>query len=571
MKKFVISVFALMLLFSCTEPFDGYIENWPETITEPQEVSGLGLSLSGTDIVLNWIDPDYQDLDYIEIRFYPEVSGVSQPITVDENVETAIISDLLLDASYTFVVRTFNDEDDSSQGVSVGYTPEMSPPAEVSGVVLQIDGSDYELSWVDPVDADLDHIEISFSPVASGVDQPIEIAAGVCTATITGLSLSEQYVFVIRTVDTDGNISAGVEVELEGYDDPPVFDGKLYVKPYTPGLQNGLSWERAFDDLQCAIDYAAEHNIPEIWVATGTYYPGTSRSDSFSLANSLAIYGGFAGDETTRSARDYVNNPTILSGDIDKNGVLDDDNSCHVVTNSGLNSTAVLDGFTVTMGYADSYYSGDSGGGILNSNADPVIRNCVITNNHADYYGAGIYNSSSDPEINNCIISNNYGHGVYSTDSAIIIEDSIITENVCGLRFNNSGSSIVRNSVICNNSASGYGGGIYGYAGIYNCVIVNNSASSLGDGIYESGDAIDSIFWNNNGDDTYNSAITYSITQETYTNTGVIHDDPLFADLSDPDGPDDIWKTADDGVRLLGGSPAFGNSSAGGDMGVDWY
>ena len=38
----------------------------------------------------------------------------------------------------------------------------------------------------------------------------------------------------------------------------------------------------------------------------------------------------------------------------------------------------------------------------------------------------------------------------------------------------------------------------------------------------------------------------------------IISQDPLFANVSDPDGPDNAWGTADDGLRLSVGSPAIG-------------
>ena len=87
----------------------------------------------------------------------------------------------------------------------------------------------------------------------------------------------------------------------------------LYVKE--GGTGDCSSWENACD-LQDALGDAETGN--EIWVAEGTYYPtdSTDRTVSFKLKNGVALYGGFAGTETARDQRDWVVNPTILSGDL---------------------------------------------------------------------------------------------------------------------------------------------------------------------------------------------------------------------------------------------------------------
>ena len=85
---------------------------------------------------------------------------------------------------------------------------------------------------------------------------------------------------------------------------------------------------------------------------------------TFTLQNGLALYGGFDGSETLFSQRSYTTNVTILSGDISQNdttsaGIVTDaslqngnDNTRHVVYASNSDSTAILDGFTVTAGRA---------------------------------------------------------------------------------------------------------------------------------------------------------------------------------------------------------------------------
>ncbi|MDH4241544.1 MAG: hypothetical protein OEW48_18445, partial [Phycisphaerae bacterium] len=127
----------------------------------------------------------------------------------------------------------------------------------------------------------------------------------------------------------------------------------IYVDIDAGGANNGTSWENAYNYLQDALVNVT--GGVEIRVAAGTYYPDEStanpegtnnRSDTFELINGVAIKGGYAGwgepDSGVRNIKVYK---TILSGDIGTPDV-DTDNSYHVVTDSGTDPNAILDGFT---------------------------------------------------------------------------------------------------------------------------------------------------------------------------------------------------------------------------------
>jgi hypothetical protein len=92
-----------------------------------------------------------------------------------------------------------------------------------------------------------------------------------------------------------------------------------YVKPEPVGLKNCASWEDACD-LQTALAGAVAGD--EVWVAAGVHYPGLKGAlptVSFQLRSGMALYGGFVGTEYYRQQRSWDENPTILSGDIDRN------------------------------------------------------------------------------------------------------------------------------------------------------------------------------------------------------------------------------------------------------------
>ncbi len=185
----------------------------------------------------------------------------------------------------------------------------------------------------------------------------------------------------------------------------------FYVIP--AGNGDCSSWVNACG-LQTALENAGTGD--EIWVATGVYKPtnGIDRTVSFQLKSGVALYGGFAGSETSREGRDWEAHQTILSGDIGDEAD-NSDNSYHVVSSSGVTKTAVLDGFTITGGYAVGAV--DSGGGMFNDLSSPALMNLIFSGNVAEF-GAGIFNFQSSPTLVNVVFSGNLalfgGGGIFN-------------------------------------------------------------------------------------------------------------------------------------------------------------
>lgn len=260
----------------------------------------------------------------------------------------------------------------------------------------------------------------------------------------------------------------------------------------------GDSWANAYSDLKEAIQAT---DSGEIWVAKGTYRPadcpGTcqniDRLETFQLKSNVAIYGGFFGDETALEQRDIAVNETILSGNIGF-GIAQNDNSFHVVVASNVDSTAVLDGFTVRDGLADGTFgtNNEKGAGLYISAGNmgesaPVIRNCVFTANVATGGGGAIYvevaaGSSGSPTIEDCDFRENTTEAV-SSGGAIahnVVEGGIL-------------SPIYRNLYFENNEAGDNGGALAFFSSnlgtisapkISNCTFVSNLAESQGGAIY---------------------------------------------------------------------------------------
>ena len=150
---------------------------------------------------------------------------------------------------------------------------------------------------------------------------------------------------------------------------------------------------------------AAAVSGDEIWVQAGliNQLAGTDRSAAFPMKSGVAIYGGFAGSETSRVQRDWVANGTILSGDIGAAGN-NSDNSYHVVTGA---DNATLDGVTITGGNANGSNHNDIGAGVYNWNSSPLLTNIIIRGNSASNMGGGMFNFNNSPVLINITFSGN--------------------------------------------------------------------------------------------------------------------------------------------------------------------
>jgi parallel beta-helix repeat protein len=192
---------------------------------------------------------------------------------------------------------------------------------------------------------------------------------------------------------------------------------------HTSGTRDGTSWATAFQFLQEALDASA--SLDTIKVAQGTYYPdegsghtNNSRSESFGLITDVTVLGGYIGyNDAAPDTRDTALYETLLSGDIGTTSV-STDNSFHVITASGVSNTAILDGCTITAGYASGSTTAErTGAGIFvtGTNSSPTFDNCIVTSNEAinplgsGGTGGGIGSTSNggSPIFTNCVISGN--------------------------------------------------------------------------------------------------------------------------------------------------------------------
>jgi predicted outer membrane repeat protein len=317
----------------------------------------------------------------------------------------------------------------------------------------------------------------------------------------------------------------------------------LYVRPDGAGRACD-SWENACG-LQTALQRAAAGD--EIWVKAGVYRPAADTrlpQATFQLKQGVALYGGFAGTETARDQRDWETQITVLSGDLGGDDVTGTDgvvtdpadivgpNAYHVVTGNGVDTSAVLDGFVITAGYANVTPPNNHGygGGMFNWTGSPTLNNLTFSGNTAGkgaayYGGGGMFNIySSNPILTHVTFVANtagsgggmYNHASHPTligvafigNSAIdsggmnnysesnpTLEDVTFAGNVASQNFGGMGNTANSNPVLSHvtfvdNSAEDYGGGMGNYESsptLTDVEFSDNRAARDGGGLHNGG------------------------------------------------------------------------------------
>lgn len=198
----------------------------PDT-TAPADVANASAAAGDGQMTITWTDPADADFDHVVIS-----GGNIASVTVGKGIQTAVITNLTNGTEYTFTIAAADLAGNISAGVTVTGTPSAVPvpdttaPAEVTGASVTADDGQLTIAWTDPEDADFYRVIIT----GEGI-QPIVLAKGVQTATITGLTNGTAYTFRIATADTTGNVSDGVAVT-----------GTPYVEtPQSPGGNTGGS------------------------------------------------------------------------------------------------------------------------------------------------------------------------------------------------------------------------------------------------------------------------------------------------------------------------------------------
>ena len=283
-----------------------------------------------------------------------------------------------------------------------------------------------------------------------------EILATSHTIKLIGVSPKTDYFFIIEAIDAAGNET--VDDNAGGCFAFTTDDGPRDI--YVPGQ---------YSTIQEAI--YRSWNGGAVLVADGTYTGRGNRDIDF-LGRAI----------TVRSE----NGPENCI--IDCNGTQDEPHRGFYI-HSTEDGNSVIDGFTITNGYAPKGF----GGGIYCRDSSPTVTNCTLSENSAEFGGGGMRSYNGSPAITNCTFSGNsadFGGGMYnSSGGSPILTNCTFSANTASGDFsegagmaNQAASPTLTNCTFSNNTASGGGSGMYNkiceatYPKLNNCIFSGNSA-----------------------------------------------------------------------------------------------
>ena len=237
---------------------------------------------------------------------------------------------------------------------------------------------------------------------------------------------------------------------------------RIYVKEGATG--SGSSWADATGSLPDAL--AAAGNDFEVWVAAGTYRPtsGTARGVPFSIPANVKVYGGFAGGETSVDDRDWIENRTVLSGEIGSASSRTDNSAVLVRGAPG----ALLDGFVIRDAYSSSSESASTFG--LAAGAFAVVSSPA---NSSDYDPFTFF-------VDHCRITDNT-HVCPIVSGGASLRGAIVDGNACtGAEFARGGRfsfcTVIGNSGAAFNSSAKDSYGLW--TRFHNCYFSNPGFAS---------------------------------------------------------------------------------------------
>jgi hypothetical protein len=298
--------------------------------------------------------------------------------------------------------------------------------------------------------------------------------------------------------------------------------------------QDTLKVPSEYSSIQQAINSSTDGDV--VLVAPGTYLENIDFNGKNVLVTSYFILN---------NDLEYIQN-TIIDG---SNPTNPDSASC-ISFHSGEDSSAVIQGFTISGGTGTKWIDPNNpgfiwrgGGGVFTFMSSPTIKCNKIVNNRVintsgvdGAQGGGTLSYNGNPQIVNNIIMYNearYGAGIVIDYSGGVIKNNIIYKNSGGQDYggggfwsigNGSSPIIVENNHIVENSVNGSGtyggkgGAMFIWMGnvtVQNNIIWGNTQSS--------GGPIAQI-----GGGTAN--VTYSNIEGGFAGEGNIDDNPEFAD-----------------------------------------
>ena len=214
----------------------------------------------------------------------------------------------------------------------------------------------------------------------------------------------------------------------------------------------------------------------------GHVLPFTSWADAATNIQDALDEAGYGGFVLVTNGVYVISTNIIVESEItlkSVNGpdatIVQSDGSCGCFFLSGFD--CFISGFTITNGNVPGTFG--KGGGVYCYENSPVVSNCVISGNYADFGGGGAYHGT----LVDCTISGNSsdksGGGTYYSD----LINCTVSGNSVNYQGGGANRGVLNNCIVKDNVSGQAGGGVY-YSAANNSIIVSNWAGISGGGVY---------------------------------------------------------------------------------------
>lgn len=361
-------------------------------------------------------------------------------------------------------------------------------PVDISDVQLESLNGSVKLTWMNPIDMDLKHIEIESYPVI--IDESLYVNYSLEEYIIAGLTNNQEYTFTLYTEDFAGNRSDGIEINGSPLfaDIPDVIEYKTFVS----NNRVSLSWKNPEDFIYKNVQLHYGDNIIIFDNSEESYIiSDLINGDEYTFTINVSDYGDSLSEGQVITAIPVEQ----VFVDIDASGTGDGSSWENAATNLSYVLESVSAGTEIWV--AEGIYIPQTIMGSDNNtdDSDSKYYNYYIPNNISLYGGFSGSESSLDDR----------DFGLYKTElSGDVNQDDIISGSGTTLEISNNSENLyhviyqtvdAENSevngfyITGGNAANSNGGGMY-FPNSINapllryCVFYGNRTISSGGGIY---------------------------------------------------------------------------------------